>query len=128
MQTSIFIAQLTGPVILAMGIALLLYGDDFRKLADGLLESPGAIMMLGVPTLFAGLVLVNVHNVWAWDWPVVITVFGWLAVIGGVFRILLPHLTRSIGRAVLHKAALLPIAGVIWGAFGAFLTYQGYIA
>ena len=46
----------------------------------------------------AGLALVLTHNVWRADWPVIITILGWLAAIGGAVRIVMPQGTERVGR------------------------------
>lgn len=37
--------------------------------------------MSGFFALVMGLAIVNAHIVWVMDWPVIITIFGWAAVI-----------------------------------------------
>ena len=39
----------------------------------------------------AGLAVVLTHNVWVADWPVLITILGWLTAIAGAFRLLAPQ-------------------------------------
>ena len=46
--------------------------------AKEFLKSRALIYLAGVLTLIPGLALVLVHNVWAVDWRVLITLFGWL--------------------------------------------------
>ena len=66
------------------------------------------------------------HNVWRADWPVLITILGWLAVIGGAVRIIAPQGTERIGRRILKEQHGLTIGGVIWLAVGAILCVFGY--
>ena len=65
--------------------------------------------MVGLVALLIGLTIVNVHNFWIAGWPVIITLFGWLAIIGGIIRMAFPAFTKSIGEAMLAKAALGPV-------------------
>ena len=46
------------------------------------------IFITGVLALIAGLAIVNAHNLWVPDWRVVVTVLGWLSVVGILFRAL----------------------------------------
>ena len=48
--------------------------------------------------MLAGMALVLTHNVWTADWPLLITLLGWLGVIGGAVRIIVPQGTQEIGR------------------------------
>jgi hypothetical protein len=38
---------------------------------------------------------VRVHNHWAADWAVLVTIFGWLLLIGGLVRMLFPGAAGS---------------------------------
>ena len=64
---------------------------------------------------------------WVANWPVLITVLGWLAAIGGAFRIVMPQGTEKVGRAMLNSKLGLTVAGAIWVAVGAILCFFGYI-
>jgi hypothetical protein len=127
MPTSIFLAKLIGPVALAIGIGLIANAAAYRKLADELLRSRALIYLSGLLALSAGLAIVLSHNVWTADWRVLITVIGWLAVLGGVVRVVLPQGTEAIGRRVLQHPQSLLIAAVIWLAIGAILSFFGYV-
>ena len=70
--------------------------------------------------------MVNVHRFWGLQWPVIITVFGWLMVIGGVVRILAPQVVETIGLAVYPNSAFMTGAGVALLALGGILSFKGY--
>jgi hypothetical protein len=127
MPTSSFLAKLIGPVALAIGVGLIANGAAYRRLADEFLRSTALIYLSGLLALSAGLAIVLAHNVWTADWRVLITVLGWLAVLGGVVRIVLPQGTEAIGRRVLQHPQSLLIAAVIWLAIGAVLSFFGYV-
>jgi len=127
MPTSTFLAKLIGPVALAIGIGMIANAAAYRKLADEFLRSRALIYLSGLLALSAGLAIVLSHNVWTADWRVLITVIGWLAVLGGVVRVVLPQGTEAIGRRVLQHPQSLLIAAVIWLAIGAILSFFGYV-
>ncbi len=91
MQTSIFLAKLIGPVFVLMGIAVILDSKRFQELEREFIESEALIFLSGIITLPIGLAIVNTHNVWVFDWPVVITFFGWLAIAAGIARMTMPN-------------------------------------
>jgi len=128
METSLFIAKLIGPMLLVIGAALIINRDHMREMATDFLEHRGLIFLAGVLTLFGGLAIVLTHNVWEAGWPVVITILGWLLVVGGAFRILFPDSVKSIGQSMLDKPGLLTATGVVEGLIGAWLCYVSYIA
>ena len=128
MQNSIFIAKLMGPTITAVGLSMVINREAFNKLMEDVLKNAGAIIMIGVLTLLAGLAVVNTHNIWVADWPVVITIFGWAAVGAGLFRILAPGVIQKLGRKVLNLNIAIQTAIAIWIGIGLWLSYQGYLA
>jgi hypothetical protein len=115
-----------GPLMLAVGIGIFVNGAIYRLLADEFLRSRALIYLSGLLTMTAGLAIVLTHNVWRADWPVLITIIGWLAVIGGAFRIVMPQGTERIGRRLLKEKHGLTIGGIVWVAAGAILCVFGY--
>ena len=96
-------------------------------LADEFLRSRALIYLSGLLLMTAGLAIVLTHNVWRADWPVIITLLGWLAAIGGAVRIVVPQGTERVGRAMLKSKFGLTIAGAVWLAVGAILCLFGYL-
>lgn len=127
MDTSLFIARLIGPLLLVAGAATLINQENMRRMATDFLNSRPLVYVVGVLTLLAGLVIVNTHNVWE-GWPVIITIFGWLCVIGGAARILIPDKIRGLGETMLQKSGVLTGSGVVQALIGALLVYFGYAA
>ena len=127
MANSIFLAKLIGPVMLAVGIGIFVNGAVYRALADEFLRSRALIYLSGLLLMTAGMALVLTHNVWVLNWPLIITLLGWLAAIGGAIRIIAPQGTERVGRRVLKHEMNIKIAGAVWLALGAILTLFGYI-
>jgi len=126
MPTSLFLAKLIGPVCLVIGLALLINGAAFRALAGDFLNNPALMFLSGVITLPAGLAIVLTHNVWAGDWRILITILGWLAVIGGLFRLLAPQRASAVGRTILANPSTLHISTGVYLLIGALLCFFGY--
>ncbi len=127
MQTSILIARLIGPLFVVGGLVALADPKAMRELAQEFLAGRALLYIAGFLVLLGGLAIVNTHNVWTADWPVIITIFGWLAVAGGVIRMAFPALAKSIGEAMLARQALLRVIGGIQAVLGAYLTFEGYL-
>jgi hypothetical protein len=127
MATSIFLARLIGPVCLVIGIALLINGAAFRTLAGEFLNNPALMFLSGVITLPAGLAVVLTHNVWTADWRILITLLGWLAIVGGLARILAPQRAVAVGRTLLANPSTLHISTGVYLLIGALLCFFGYI-
>ena len=127
METSLFLAQLIGPVLIVIGVGLLLKKTEFREMATDFLSSRALIFVSGLLTLVTGLAIVLTHNVWEFNWPVIITILGWLSVFGGVFRILFPDSVQSVGTSMLDKPAVMTVSGAIQIVLGLWLSYVGYM-
>ena len=126
MTTSIYLAQLTGPVILVAAIGLFLSREGYKALAQEVVRSPALLYLSGVLTMIAGVAILLAHNVWVADWRLLITVFGWLAAVGGAARIALPGASKAVGERMLDRPAWMTVGGAVWLAVGALLTYFGY--
>jgi hypothetical protein len=126
MASSTFIARILGPILVIIGLGLLLEGETFRAMAGEFLRSAALVYFSGVATLALGLAILNVHHLWTRDWRSVITVFGWLFVVGGIFRILAPTLVHEIGEAFIAHRRWPIIGAIITLALGAFLSVMGY--
>jgi hypothetical protein len=127
METSLFLAKLIGPLLLAISAAILINQDNMRDMAKDFLEHRGLIFLAGILTLLGGLAIVLTHNIWEWRWTVIITIFGWLSVIAGAFRIIFPDSVKSMGSEMLKQRGLFTTVGVVEGIIGAWLCYVSYM-
>lgn len=128
MQTSIYLAKLMGPVIAVAGLGFLVNRPAVIAMAEDFVNSRSMIFMSGIFALIGGLAIVNTHNVWVADWPVIITIFGWLAIVGGIVRMTMPELTRSIASKMMGYTQFLTVEAILLIALGAWLSYVGYLA
>ncbi len=127
METSILIAGLIGPLLVMTGLIMLVTPQAVQDMAREFLASRALIFIAGVLALLGGLAIVNTHNVWTAGWPVIITIFGWLAVIGGIVRMGFPALTKSVGETMLARHAGLRVSAVIQLALGLYLMFVSYL-
>jgi hypothetical protein len=128
MDTSLFLARLLGPVLVVLAVGLLVRQDSWRTMAREFMASRPLLFLSGFLTLLGGLAIVNTHNVWEAGWPVVITIFGWLAVVGGVLRMLFPQTVTGLGEKMLDSKSYLTVVGIVEGVIGLWLCYVGYLA
>ena len=126
MTSSTYLARLIGPVLLAAAIGLFINREGYRAMAQEFLRSPALIYLSGVLTMLAGVAIVLAHNLWVADWPVLITILGWLGAIGGAARIALPAATKAVGERMLDNPTWMTVGGAGWLAIGALLTFLGY--
>ncbi len=75
----------------------------------------------------ARLSVVNMHNVWVLVWTLIVTLFGWALVLGGVSRIVAPQSVEKIGGSMMDRPTTTRIVGALWAFLGGFLTFKGYV-
>jgi hypothetical protein len=126
MATSRYLAKLIGPLFLAIGVGMLLNVELYRAMGEQFLSSYALIYLSGLLALPVGIAIVLAHNVWVGDWRVFITILGWLAIIGGIVRIVFPQFVQHVGGALMHTAAMPVIAGIVMLVLGGVLAYFGY--
>ena len=126
MQTSIFIAKLIGPIMLVAGIAMLINRKQLDALAQELLRSHALLFLLGLIDLAIGLAIVLTHNIWVADWRLIITLLGWLLIVRGAIRILVPDQIKALGVKLLKNSNV--VTGSLAGTaiLGLALCYFGY--
>jgi len=67
-----------------------------------------------------------VHNIWDGGWPVLITISGWLAVFGGLVRMMIPDQSAAMARKFIDNTTAVTTSALIMLALGAFLSFKGF--
>jgi hypothetical protein len=126
-NTSIFLAKLIGPLALALGFGVLFNRDAVRAVLDEFIRNRAILFLAGLITFPAGLAIVLTHNVWVADWPVIITIAGWLTALSGAIRLVAPEGAIRYGRRAYERPNGPLFSAAIWIALGAVLTFFGYV-
>ncbi|MCB1368030.1 MAG: hypothetical protein KDK00_09720 [Rhodobacteraceae bacterium] len=126
METSIFLAQMLGPVLAVAGLAILIRPDGIARAGQEFLHSEALLLTSGLLALVTGLAMVLSHNLWVADWRVLITLFGWIALIAGASRLLLAGPMRRIGASMIANRALFMGPAALMLALGLYLSWQGF--
>ena len=80
----------------------------------------------GILALLFGLLIVLFHNIWEASWTVIITIFGWIGIIKGIWLIIFPDLVRKFSKIYQKHTSLLRVNLVLVFVIGAVLTRFGY--
>jgi uncharacterized membrane protein len=128
MPPAVLIARLIGPLFVAIGVGILLNAPFYVGSVIEAVHSPTLVYMSGVASMLAGLAMLNAYRAWTADWRVMITILGWLLVIGGIVRIVLPQIVTTVAPALYSGPTALMITGAIVLVLGGFLTVKGYRA
>jgi hypothetical protein len=124
--TSKMIAGLIGPTLVAIAAAIFLNLGSLPTLVEQVSRDPALIFVSGILLFVAGLAIVRAHNIWAGGWPVVVTVLGWLAILGGIVRMLFPIRLAAIAAAVGQSTGWIIAGATVILVLGAFLSFKGY--
>jgi hypothetical protein len=126
MERSRFIAKLIGPICIAGGAGMLFNTAVFKAMFERGLHDHLLIYIAGVIALTSGLAILALHNTWQCNWTVLITLFGWLATIGGIVRMVAPQFIEQLGERIIANANFFVIDGWIAVLLGVLLSYFAY--
>ncbi len=114
------IAGLLGPPILAVALSMLVRPRAFAEVTASLESSLAVVYLTGLLMVSVGVAIVRVHNVWALKPPLIVTLVGWIGVLGGLARLLFPEqlAQRSIELgASTTLVMIIGAAGVVLGGY-----------
>ncbi len=120
MSLTLFLAKFWGSLFMILGG--LSIGAGFLRRVIGYTEDKTVTIATGYITMLLGLATVVAHNIWVWDWPVVITILGWGTLLKGITKVgFSDHINK---RAQFFKGQ-----AVLWGAviflIGLFIFWIG---
>jgi len=128
MSVAEFTAALIGPYLIAVGLAILINGKAFRAMLAEVSDDRGLIFFAGLIALAIGATLIKLHNVWVLDWPVLVTILGWLSLIGGFFRIIWPEAAAALARRFSTNEVAMNVLALVSVLAGATLINFGFFA
>ena len=128
MANSKTVAGLIGPTLIALAAALLINLGSISTLVESVSRDPALVLVSGVLSFVAGLAVVRVHNYWARDWAVLVTILGWLLLVGGLARILFPIWLAEMAANFGQNTGFIVGEAVVFLVIGAFMSYKAYIS
>jgi hypothetical protein len=126
MHAANLIARLVGPLFAAIGLGVLLNAPFYEGSIIEAVHSPTLVYLSGIASLLGGLAILNAYRAWTASWRVIVTILGWLCVIGGIVRIVLPQLVAWMANTLYSGTTNLMIVGVIVLIVGGYLSFEGY--
>jgi hypothetical protein len=75
----------------------------------------------------AGLAIVRAHHHWRRDWSIVVTLLGWLSLLGGLARILVPFRLADAMVGLGDRPVVEVCSAIVVLVVGVFLSYKGYV-
>lgn len=124
METSYLIAKLLGAVYTAVGLGILLNKSHYNSMMRDVIGNATIMYFGGVASLTVGVLLVEFHNVWVQDWPVLITIIGWIALVKGVLLLLKPDVVKGLAQFWMNRLHIVGVAALV---LGLILGYYGFM-
>jgi len=127
MDTSLFLAQWWGVLLLVMGASILVRREGVMKVMKEFASSnPSPGYFVGLIEFTLGLTLVLLHNEWSFGWQGVVTILGWLVFLEGATYLFAPiSFFTSVMKKVNNSNTYL-VGGVISLVLGAWLAGIGF--
>ena len=123
---TIFLATVIGWYMVIFGLLLLVKHDYVKSAMADVLAQRGLYFVLAIITVVLGLLMIASHNIWMMGWPVVVTLFGWLILIGGLFRLFCSDAAHKMGKEFLKAPMKMRIVGVVFLIIGVYLLLHVY--
>lgn len=127
MDVTLFLAQLWGPVLLAVGLGVFFNKNYYIKIYRDLEKNSLAVLSFGIVMMTAGIAQVLFQNVWNTLPEILVSFIGWGMVVKGIAFIVFPNAVDKAGDRW-AKFKLIPVAGGAMLLIGGYLTYFAYLA
>ncbi len=127
MTITIYLAQIWGPILLAVGLGFFISRKYYVKLYKDIQNEPLAMVAFGVLSMVIGITQIGVHNVWGSFAEGLMSFLGWATLVKGVIMLVVPGFVDKAADWEVAKK-LVPIAGGIVLLAGIYLGYVGYFA
>ena len=116
MTNSKRLAGLLGPTLVVMTISEMLNPHIWDTVL------PTQTYLAGSLWFVAGLSIIRIHNHWAINWSVLVTVIGWFALLGGLGRMFFPETVQQGS----HHATIVIALQIVLLIIGIFLTFRAF--
>jgi len=123
METEItsFFAKFWGAFFIVFGSLSIITGQLGRTI--DMTKDRAFVISTGYTSFLMGLVTAILHNVWVWDWPVVISVLGWSTMIKGITKIGWPDTIHKQAQRFKKNQW---VSAVFLVLLGAWLLWMGF--
>ena len=126
MDISKFLSKVIGIYLIIVSLAMLVNMPQFIKSVHNLIHDEPSMCVAGFVTCILGVLMVVSHNIWQWNWRMVITLFSWLVLLKGISIIFYPQFIGNTAILFMHNTHVTYSAAIIDLALGLLLCYFSY--
>ncbi|MEX2369338.1 MAG: hypothetical protein WD552_03035 [Candidatus Paceibacterota bacterium] len=127
METTVFLAQIWGPVLLAIGLGVLISRHRYTRMYREVGKETFALLFFALLAIAGGIAQILAHNVWGSFPEILISLFGWILLVKGAVLAVFPKLAGKVGRCCLKSSVAIIAAGVITLILGVYITRFGFL-
>ena len=127
MDTTVFLAQMWGPAILAVGLGIFVSRKYYIKIYRDLEKETFALLVFGMAGIAAGIAQVSFHNVWDTMPQIIVSLLGWALIVKAAVFTIAPNVVDKWGDWA-ADSKLIPVAGAFLLIVGAYLSWFAYLA
>ena len=124
MELSNFLANVFGLSIITVNLSLLLYPKNIKNVFDSM-QNELTLFSTGLISFVIGTTMILTHNIWVYDWRVIVTLLGWMILVKGVIRLFLPEIAVKMAKKWVNNQWIpsILVAEII---LGCVLIYFGF--
>lgn len=126
MYISFFLAKVIGLYLIITCGAMLVRRKRLMVIVEQFIENSAMTLLSGIMSLILGLLMVVSHNVWVFNWRILITLIGWLTLIKGIAWLYFPSAMRQYAERMVENKTYMATL-VVSLVIGFFLFTMGCI-
>jgi hypothetical protein len=126
MELSLFLAKILGAVFTAFSVAGLMRPKIISDALRDFDHESFARLIAGCAGIGVGIAVILQHNVWAWDYRGLITLFGWTALLKGVSYLLIPKQAVNFTKSMMKSKSQMQVFLGATLLIGLYLLYSGF--
>ncbi len=127
MNLTLFLAQMWGPAMLAIGLGIFVSRKYYVRVYHELEKEALATLLFGLSAIAAGVAQIHFHNVWQTLPQIIVSFLGWALLIKGLAMATVPRLVDRGGDWTV-KSKLLPTSATVMIILGLYLSVIGYLS
>ena len=126
MELSKQLSKIIGIYLVIVSIAIAINTDNFINLVNIFIKDKPLIFLSSFFTLLLGIILIVIHNIWQWNWRVMITILSWIIFIKGICLLFYPQYLHSFSAVYSHNHEFIYSIAVMDCLLGLLFLYFGF--
>lgn len=126
MDKSKFLSKVLGIYLILVSLAMFVNLEQLTLYVQDLLKNAPLMLVIGFWTLILGLLMVVSHNVWQWNWRLLITIISWIVLLKGASMVFYPHYVDKATLLFMQNKSIAYSTAGFELILGIILTYLGF--